>query len=124
VEQIEPMHGISTDETPPTIDSIAAAGDFHHAPRRGRLDLDRRASQQRHDHQAQPDADQVVLSDVANVSCRAQQGMSASAIAADLGLSTAEVMTDLQIATAICDPSEVKEQPIPGRELTSEKITR
>jgi len=48
----------------------------------------------------EPD-DEVVLSDIANVSLLADEGMSASAIATGLGLTAAEVLTDLKIAAEI-----------------------
>ena len=101
MDQLEPLHGISSDEPPPTVGSIAAVGDFHSAPRRGKFDWQRQATPNGHDQLAEAH-DEVVLSDIANVSVLAEEGLSASAIAADLGLTPAEVLTDLKIAAEIC----------------------
>jgi hypothetical protein len=101
MDQLEPLHGISADEPPPTVSSIAAVGDFHSAPRRGRFDWQRQSVRNAHDQIAKTD-DEVVLSDIANVSVLAEEGFSTSAIAADLGMTAAEVITDLQIAAEIC----------------------
>lgn len=89
------------DEAPPTIASLAAAPDFHSAPRRGRLDLEPRSTPIRQKHAQQPD-DEVILSDVANVSMLAAEGLTANAIAAGLSLTAEEVITDLNIAVEIC----------------------
>jgi len=105
MDQLEPLHGISNDESPPAIGSITAAGDFHSAPRPGRFDCERPVKHPGQDHLAETH-DEVVLSPVANVSLLAEEGMSAGAIAAGLGLTPAEVITDLSIAAAICHPSE------------------
>jgi hypothetical protein len=100
VDELEALHGISDDEPPPTIGLIAAVGDFHSAPRRGRFDFEHQGMRTRHDHVAEAD-DEVVLSDVANVSLLAEEGLSTTAIAADLGLTPAEVVTDLKIAAEV-----------------------
>jgi hypothetical protein len=105
MDQIESLLGISGDEDVPAIEPIAAAGDFHFANKRKRIDL----SQRRNSHEHAVDAhDEAVLSDVARVSLLEEEGMSVSAIATELGLTTALVLTDLGVAAQICHPSASK----------------
>ena|ERR1700722_20090583 len=102
MDEIEPLQRISGDEPAPTIGAITAAGDFHSANKRGRADLDpgKGNTQKR----ALTTDDVVVLSAVAQAILLEEEGMSISAIAAGLGLSTEAVLTDLGIAAQICHP--------------------
>jgi hypothetical protein len=100
--EIEPFHRISGDENTPAIDALTAAGDFHSANKRRRTDL---APRRRTGEEPSVDADEVVLSDVANVSLLEEEGMSVSAIAADLGLTPEMVLADISIASKICRPT-------------------
>jgi hypothetical protein len=91
MDHIEPSQGISTDEGISTIESISAAGDFRFANKRGRSDsAQRKRTGQLVDHPVKAD-DEVALSDVAHVSLLEEEGTSVSAVAADLGLTTAAV---------------------------------
>ena len=104
MDEIEPLQRISGDEPAPTIGAITAAGDFHSANKRGRADLDqRKRNGQKTTFTPTPD-DVVVLSAVAQAILLEEEGMSISAIAAGLGLSTEAVLTDLGIAAQICHP--------------------
>jgi hypothetical protein len=103
VNDIEPLFGVSADEHTPTIERLGAAGDFRFASKRGRSDLSQgRQNQPR--YALKPD-DKVALSAIAHVSLLEEEGMSVSAIAADLGLTPEEVLTDAGIAAEICHPS-------------------
>ena len=94
------MYWTSGDEDAPTVDAIGAVSDFHSASRSGRASL---GLLQKSLTRLEDD-DAVVLSDVAEVSLREEEGQSVSAIAADLGLTPAMVMTDLAIASVIVHP--------------------
>ena len=102
MDLLEPLTGISTDEETQAIEGVAAVGDFHFASRAGRLD----AGPVRLRRFARRPDDSVALSDIANVSLREEEGMSASAIAADLGLSAETVLMDMEIAAEIAHPAK------------------
>jgi DNA-binding CsgD family transcriptional regulator len=102
-DEIEPLHGISTNERTPTIESITALGDFRFAQKAGRSDLSQR---RRIRQKSTVPNDKVALSAVAQISLMEEEGMSVSEIAADLGISAATVLTDLGIAADICHPSK------------------
>jgi len=82
---------------------VAAAGDFHSANRIGRLDLSP-SRRTRRRTVAKASDDSVLLSDVANVSLLEEEGLSVPAIAANLGLTTDAVLTDIEIADEISHP--------------------
>lgn len=99
---IEPLHGLSEDEKTTAAGWITPAGDFRSASKRGRGDS---GEGNRNAQRASPTPDdEVVLSDVAQVNLREEEGMSVDAIAADLGLTTETVRTDIAIAAAISHP--------------------
>src|ERR1700733_14008523 len=99
MDEIEPLQRISGDEPAPTIGAITAAGDFHSANKRGRADFDpgKRNGQK---STLTPEYE-VVFSAGAQAILLEEEGMSISAIAAGLGLSTEAVLTDLGIAAQI-----------------------
>ncbi len=102
--EIEPIHWISGDESPSNVEAITASGDFRSANKPERFDMGpSRRNAQKHLLNTE---DEVILSDVAEVSLREEEGMSVTAIAADLGLTAGTVLTDIVIASAICHPSE------------------
>ena len=99
MDEIEPLRGISTDEQTPTLEPITAIKDFRSAYKRGRPDLSP-GNPNGNRHTTRVD-DEAILSDVACVSLLDEEGMSINAIAADLKLTTEEVLTDLAIAAEI-----------------------
>ena len=114
MDEIEPILGISNDEDVSSVAPITAAGDFRSANRRGRADLShgKRNGQK---YTGKADDDEVVLSAVAHVSFLEEEGMSVNAIAADLGLTAEEVLTDMGIAAEISHP--------PGLSPQTEKVS-
>ncbi len=103
MDEIEPLHGSLIDEHTPIIQSMAAAAGFRFGGRGGRsvLAQGRRNSEE---YFTTPD-DSVELSAVAHVSLLDGEGKSVSAIASELGLTTEDVLTDIQIAASISHPS-------------------
>jgi hypothetical protein len=76
MDELKPLFGISTVEQMPTIDPIATTGDYRFAQKNGRSDLvqGRRNGKKF----AVKSDDDVVLSDVAQISLMGEEGMSVS----------------------------------------------
>jgi hypothetical protein len=106
--EIEPLFRISSEERTPTVDPAIAPTGFRFANRRGRLDSDQER-QNRQRHPESPD-DEVVLSVIAQVSLLDEEGKSVADIAADLGLPSEVVVTDMRIAAEISHPPEAQVQ--------------
>jgi len=105
MDEIETVNGPSADEHTPAIEAITPVGDFHSARKRARSDLAQSTRNTQKDVLIADD--EVVLSDIAHVTLLEEEGKSVSAIATDLGLTPAAVLTDLGIAAEIRHPPEL-----------------
>jgi hypothetical protein len=103
MDGIEPLAGVSADESTPTIERITAAEDFRSANKHRKMDL--RQGKRPAPECAMELDDRVVLSAIAHVSLLEDEGLNVAVIATELGLTAAEVWADAGIAAEICHPS-------------------